>query len=113
MFRSGKQQFPLPNWLLPYTDKLPGDLKMGIRPFDVGISTDSSQPYDVAGEVFIGENLCDYANVSIDVDDVRFQSVTPTSFMVERHQPVYLKFNPEFMRFFDKASGKAIQVPRS
>jgi multiple sugar transport system ATP-binding protein len=111
MFRSGEQQFPLPSWLLPYADNLPGDLKMGIRPFDVSVSTDGNQPYDVAGEVFVEENLCDYANVSIDMNDVRFQAVTPTSFMVNRHQPVFLKFNPDFMRFFDKTTGKAIQAP--
>ena len=85
---------------------------MGIRPFDVGVSVDSGQTYDAAGEVFVDENLCDYSIVAVDVADVRFQAVTPTSFKVNRHQPVFLKFDPEFMRFFDKSTGKAIQVPR-
>jgi hypothetical protein len=69
---------------------------------------DSNMPYDAAGEVFVAENLCDYSIVAVDLSDVRFQAVTPTSFTVERHQPVYLKFDPVFMRFFDKATGKAI-----
>ena len=98
--------------LQPIGDKLPPDLKMGIRPFDVGVSVDSGQTYDAAGEVFVDENLCDYSIVAVDVADVRFQAVTPTSFKVNRHQPVFLKFDPQFMRFFDKATGKAIQVPR-
>jgi multiple sugar transport system ATP-binding protein len=112
MFRSGERQFPLPNWLQPNADKLPGDLKMGIRPFDVSVGTDSTQPYDAAGEVFVAENLCDYSIVAVDLAEVRFQAVTPTSFTVNRHQPVFLKFDPAFMRFFDKATGKAIQASR-
>jgi hypothetical protein len=69
-------------------------------------------PYDAAGEVFVTENLCDYAIVAIDMTNVRFQAVTTPSFTVERHQPVFLKFDPEFMRFFDKSTGKTIQAAR-
>jgi multiple sugar transport system ATP-binding protein len=113
MFRSGDRQFPFPEWLQPHGATLPRDLKMGIRPFDVAVGTDSSLIYDAAGEVFVEENLCDYSIVAVDVADVRFQAVTPTSFVVNRHQPVFLKFDPAFMRFFDKATGKAIVAPRS
>ena len=112
MFRSADRQFPLPAWILPLAEKLPGDLKMGIRPFDVAVSTDGSQPYDAAGEVFVVEDLCDYSIVTVDMADSHFQAVTPTSFTASRHQPVYLKFDPNFMRFFDKSTGKTIQVPR-
>ena len=111
MFRSQDWQFPLPQWMQAIADKLPGELKMGIRPFDVAVSTDSSNLYDTAGEVFVDENLCDYSIVAVDMADVRFQAVTPTSFSVNRHQPVFLKFNPSYMRFFDKATGKAIHTP--
>jgi len=110
MFQSADRQFPLPNWMQAHGDKLPGELKMGIRPFDVALSTDSSTPYDAAGEVFVSENLCDYSIVAVDMSDVRFQAVMPTSFSVKRHQPIFLKFNPAFMLFFDKATGKAIQA---
>ncbi len=113
LFRSGDRQFPLPKGVQQIADKLPIDLIMGIRPFDVAVSTNGSAPYDAKGEVFVSEDLCDYEIVAIDMTDVRFQAVTPTSFKVERHQPVFLKFDPAFMRFFDKASGKAIQVPHS
>ena len=109
MFRSGDRQFPLPNWMQTQGDKLPGNLTMGIRPFDIAVSTDDKTPHDVAGEVFIAENLCDYSIVAVNMTDIRFQAVTPTSFKVDRHQPVFLKFDPAFMRFFDKATGKAIQ----
>jgi ABC-type sugar transport system ATPase subunit len=112
MFRSGDRQFPLPKWMQSQGDKLPGNLSMGIRPFDVALSTESSTPHDAAGEVFVSENLCDYTIVAVDMVDVRFQAVTPTSFKVNRHQPVFLKFAPAFMRFFDKATGKAIQTPQ-
>jgi len=112
MFQAGDRQFPLPQWMQLLGDKLPGELKMGIRPFDVAVSTDGGAPYDAAGEVFVSENLCDYAIVVIDMNDVRFQAVTTTSFSVKRHQPVFLKFNPEFMRFFDKTTGKVIQAAR-
>ena len=112
MFKAGDRQFPLPQWMQPLGDKLPGELKMGIRPFNVAVSTDGGAPYDAAGEVFVSENLCDYAIVAIDMADVRFQAVTTTSFSVKRHQPVFLKFDPEFMRFFDKTTGRAIQAAR-
>jgi hypothetical protein len=78
----------------------------------VAVSTESNIPHDATGEVFVEENLCDYCIVAVDMTDVRFQAVTPTSFKVARHQPVFLKFDPVFMRFFDKASGKAIAAPR-
>jgi multiple sugar transport system ATP-binding protein len=110
MFQSGDRQFPLPSWMQVHGDKLPSNLKMGIRPFDVALRTDGSMPFDAAGEVFVSENLCDYSIVAVDMADVRFQAVTPTSFSVKRHQPIFLKFDPAFMRFFDKASGKAIQA---
>jgi multiple sugar transport system ATP-binding protein len=110
MFKSADRQFPLPKWMQAQGDKLPSGLKMGIRPFDVALSTDGNAPYDAPGEVFVSENLCDYSIVAVDMADVRFQAVTPTSFIVKRHQPVFLKFDPAFMRFFDKATGKAIQV---
>ena len=111
MFRSGERQFPLPKRLQPIADKLPGDLIMGIRPFDVAVSTNGNAPYDATGEVFVSEDLCDYEIVAVEMTDVRFQAVTPTSFKVNRHEKVFLKFDPDFMRFFDKASGKAIQAP--
>jgi hypothetical protein len=76
------------------------------------VSKESGMPHDAAGEVFVAENLCDYSIVAIDMTDVRFQAVTPTSFKVERHQPVFLKFDPVFMRFYDKTTGKAIFAPR-
>jgi multiple sugar transport system ATP-binding protein len=109
MFKSGDRQFPLPQWMQSVGDKLPAELTMGIRPFDVAVSKDKNAAYDAAGEVFVSENLCDYSIVAVDMTDVRFQAVTQTSFTVKRHEPVFLKFNPDFMRFFDKASGKAIQ----
>jgi len=112
MFQSGERQFALPGWMQVHGHQLPHNLIMGIRPFDVTVRTDSGTPYDAAGKVFVQENLCDYSIVAVDLSDVRFQVVTPTSFSVERHQPVYLKFDPVFMRFFDKETGKAITAPR-
>jgi multiple sugar transport system ATP-binding protein len=110
MFKAGDREFPLPNWMQKQADKLPAEMIMGIRPFDVAVSTDGNGLHDAKGEVFVSENLCDYSIVAVDMTDVRFQAVTQTSFKVNRHQPVFLKFNPDFMRFFDKASGKAIQT---
>jgi multiple sugar transport system ATP-binding protein len=109
MFRSGDRQFPFPAWLQPQGAKLPAALKMGIRPYDVNVCLDSNVPCDAKGKVFVCENMCDYSIVTVDMTDVRFQAVTPSSFNASRHQPVALKFDPTFMRFFDKATGKAIQ----
>jgi len=111
MFRSGDRQFPFPNWLQSGGAQLPPELKMGVRPYDVSVSLDSSVPHHAIGQVFVCENMCDYSIVTVDMTDVRFQAVTPSSFNASRHQPVFLAFNPAFMRFFDKATGKAIQIP--
>ena len=111
MFRSGDWQFPFPNWLQPHGAKLPAELKMGVRPYDVSVSLDGGVPYDAKGEVFVCENMCDYSIVTVDMADVRFQAVTSSSFSASRHQPVFLKFDPAFMRFFDKATAKAIRMP--
>jgi multiple sugar transport system ATP-binding protein len=110
MFHSGDRQFPFPSWLQRVGAELPSELKMGVRPYDVGVRFDGGVPYDARGEVFVCENLCDYSIVTMDIADVRFQAVTPPSFSAVRHQHVFLKFDPTFMRFFDKATGKAIQI---
>jgi len=109
MFRSGDRQFPFPGWLQPQGAELPAALKMGIRPYDVNVCLDSNVPCDAKGEVFVCENMCDYSIVTVDMTDVRFQAVTPSSFSASRHQPVSLKFDTTFMRFFDTVTGKAIQ----
>jgi ABC-type sugar transport system ATPase subunit len=95
----------------PRGASLPTELKMGVRPYDVSVSLDSSAACDARGEVFVCENMCDYSIVAVDMADVRFQAVAPSSFNASRHQPIFLKFDPAFMRFFDKATGKAIQIP--
>ena len=109
MFRTGDRQFPFPDWLQPSGAKLPPDLRLGVRPYDITVRLDAGAPYDAQGQVFVSENLCDYSIVTVDLADVRFQAVTPPSFNPKRHETVYLKFDPTFMRFFDKATGKAIQ----
>jgi multiple sugar transport system ATP-binding protein len=112
MYRSGERQFPLPDWMQVLGNQLPSKMTMGIRPFDVTVRTDSSIKFDADGNVFVEENLCDYNIVAVDLSDVRFQVVTPSTFTVTRHQPVFLNFDPVYMRFFDKETGKAIIAPR-
>lgn len=108
LFQARNYSFPLPAWLQARGESLPADLKMGIRPFHISPSLDAVAPHDVQGEVFVAENLQDWNVVSIDVADVRFQVVAPPSFRVQRHERIYLKFNPNYIRFFDNQTGKAI-----
>ncbi|NQT21308.1 MAG: ABC transporter ATP-binding protein [Planctomycetes bacterium] len=99
---------PLPESLQSRGDSLPSEIKMGIRPFYVNLRLDPDEPYDLAGEVFVVETLQDFCIVSIDVDDERLQVVAPLSARVQRRERVHLKLDPEFMRFFDLQTGKAV-----
>jgi multiple sugar transport system ATP-binding protein len=109
MFRVKDQQFSLPDWLRTRGNNLPSQLKLGIRPFYIDLNLQDDQPYDLRGEIFLVENLQDYSIVSVDIDDLRLQVVASASFKAQRHQPVYLKLNPDYIRFFDLQTGKAIQ----
>jgi multiple sugar transport system ATP-binding protein len=108
-FRYRDCVFPLPDRLQPRGDGLPAELRMGIRPFYINLSTDPSSPHDAEGEVFVVENLCDYSIVSVDLADVRLQVVAPATLSARRHDHIYLRFNPDYIRLFDKATGKAIR----
>lgn len=110
VFQSKGQDVTLPGAWQSQADRLPKRVKMAIRPFYVDLSLDPGAGYDLAGEVFLSENLQDYVIVNIDVADLRIQAVTQPSLKPERHQAVYLKFNPNYIRLFDLETGKAIRV---
>lgn len=109
MFKIKDQQFVLPEWLRMHGDDLPDQIKLGIRPFYIGLNYSEDQPYDLYGDVFIVENMQDYTIVSVDIGDLRLHIVAPADFKAQRHQKVYLKFQSKFIRFFDLQTGKAIQ----
>lgn len=102
--------FPLPDRLQPHGHRLPAHVKMGIRPFYISVTLDSRSPHQAVGEVFVTESICDFNIVSVDMADVRLQIVVPPGFSPARHDCVYLSFNPDYMRFFDKETGRAIQI---
>ena len=108
-FKIKDQQFPLPEWVRTQGEKLPKQIKLGIRPFYIDINLSEDQPYDITGEVFIVENMQDYTIVSVDTNDLRLQIVASGDFRAKRHQKVFLKFQPKFIRFFDLQTGKAIK----
>lgn len=110
MFESRGQQMALPKAWQNQGERLPARVKMAVRPFYLDLGVDPNAPHDMAGEVFLSENLQDYAIVSVDIADLRLVAVTTSSFRPERHQPVYVRFNPSYIRFFDLETGKAIRV---
>jgi ABC-type sugar transport system ATPase subunit len=103
----------LPDYWQDYGSQLPAQVKFGIRPFYIDLSLDPSTPHDMEGEVFLSENLQDLCVVSIDIDDLRLQAVTTPSFRPERHERIYLKFSPAYIRFFDLQTGKALRPETS
>jgi multiple sugar transport system ATP-binding protein len=109
VFQAKGQSFALPEIWQPVGNELPEQVKLGIRPFYIDTSLDADSPHDLEGEVFLSENLQDHAILSIDIDDLRLTAVTTPSFRPARHERVYLKFNPTYIRFFDLQSGKAIR----
>jgi ABC-type sugar transport system ATPase subunit len=109
-FRYENQSIPLPDHLQAHGDRLPDQLRMGIRPFYINLSLDASSLHDAVGEVFLAENLCDYNIVSVDMADLRLQVVAPATLNPRRHERIYIKFNPDYVRLFDKTTGKAIRV---
>ncbi|MDD5468893.1 MAG: ABC transporter ATP-binding protein [Anaerolineales bacterium] len=109
VFRAKGQTVALPERWLAVGERLPTQVRLGIRPFYVEPSLDPNAPYDMRGEVFLSENLQDLGIVSIDIEDLRLQVVTAPSFRPARHERISLKFNPSYIRLFDPGSGKAIR----
>lgn len=108
VFQVKGQQFPLPERLRSNGKNLPSPVKLGIRPFYIDLSMQDDKPYCLRGEVFIVEDLQDYCIVSVDIDDLRLIIVAPAGFKANRHHVVYLNFQPNYIRFFDLQTGKAI-----
>lgn len=108
-FQAKGQEFILPDIWQQVAEKLPEKIKLGIRPYYIDVSLDPESPHDFKGEVFLSENLLDQCVLSIDIDDLRIQVVTPPSFRPKRHEKIYLKFDPAYIRFFDLQTGKAIR----
>jgi ABC-type sugar transport system ATPase subunit len=109
VFEAKGQSFALPEIWQPVGDRLPEKVKFAIRPFYIDASLDVNSPYDLQGEVFLSENLQDQAVLSIDIEDLRLTAVTSPAFRPARHERIYLKFNPTYIRFFDLQTGKAIR----
>lgn len=113
VFQAKGQSFSLPDYWQAYGGQLPAQVKFGIRPFYIDLNLDPNTPHDLEGEVFLSENLQDLCVVSIDVDDLRLQAVTTPSFRPDRHEHIYLKFDPAYILFFDLQTGKAIRPETS
>lgn len=109
-FQYGDHKFPLTTAMQPKAANLPSNLKMGIRPFYIDLSLEPRGAESMPAEVFVTENLCDYAIVSVELDDARLQVVAPAGFLPRRHDRVYMTVNPNFMRFFDNTTGEAVQL---
>ncbi len=109
VFQTKGQMVVLPEHWQSYGQKMPAQVKLGIRPFYIDVTLDPQQPYDLQGEVFLSENLQDNCTVSLDIDDLRLAVVTTPAFRPARHEKIYLKFNPAYIRFFDLQTGKAIR----
>jgi multiple sugar transport system ATP-binding protein len=109
IFQVKDQKFPLPEWLRENGKNLPNRLKLGIRPFYIDLGDQADQSYNLKGEVFLVEDLQDYCIVSVDIDDLRLLVVAPAGYKAKRHQTVYLKLHPDYIRFFDLQTGKAIR----
>ncbi|MCL4488707.1 MAG: ABC transporter ATP-binding protein [Chloroflexi bacterium] len=111
-FSFGPHRIPLPGAYRSNLDRMPPQVKLGIRPFYVSLSLNPNAPHDADGEVFVSENLCDWTVVSIDSGGTRLQVTAPPTFNPARHERIYMKFNPEFVRLFDTQTGKAFN-PRA
>jgi ABC-type sugar transport system ATPase subunit len=109
IFQAKGQSFELPDYWQACGNQLPAQVKFGIRPFYVDASLDPNSLHDIEGVVFLSENLQDLSIVSIDIDDLRLQAVVTPTFRPERHEHIYLKFDPAYIRFFDLQTGKAIR----
>lgn len=107
-FRNSSFELPLPDPLQRLGRSLPENLEMGIRPFYIKLNFSPQSPQDIRGEVFVTESLCDFNIVSVDVADTRMQVVVPPTLHPIRHDCVFLQFQSEHIRLFDKNSGRAI-----
>lgn len=108
-FQAKGQAFALPDIWQRAAENMPRKVKFGIRPYYIDANLDPNSPHDFEGEVFLSENLQDQCVLSIDIDDLRVQVVTSPSFRPKRHEKIYLKFEPAYIRFFDLETGKAIR----
>lgn len=109
-FHAKGQAILLPPDLQEMGEPLPREAKLGIRPHYIELSLDPNSSYDLKGEVFLNENLQDFNIISIDVEDLRLQAVVSPKFSPKRHDIIFMKFNPFYVRFFDRKTGRAMRA---
>ncbi|RKX52713.1 MAG: glycerol-3-phosphate ABC transporter ATP-binding protein, partial [Thermotoga sp.] len=83
---------------------------LGIRPFYVKVSASKGNG-SIQGRIHTYENLGDFAIITVDISkEDRIFAIVPSSERYELDQVVYISFDPERILFYDKESGRLLNV---
>jgi multiple sugar transport system ATP-binding protein len=85
-----------------------GDLVIGVRPVDLGLSWTPTTEAVGAGRVTVVENLGDEQIVAVRVGDHSVESLVDSSVTANVGDQVWLLIKPERVHLFDRVSGRSI-----
>lgn len=83
------------------------NLVIGIRPEDVTISTQKLADAHAQGKVYVTSPIGKDLITEVEIESQRVKVITSVDFKVGMNDNVWLRFNPERMRLFDKGTGEA------
>jgi multiple sugar transport system ATP-binding protein len=85
-----------------------GDLVLGVRPVDLGLSWSPTAEAVGTGQITLVENLGDEQIVAVRVDDQSVESVIDSSVKANVGDQVWLLVRPDRVHVFDRVSGRSL-----
>ncbi len=85
-----------------------GDLVLGVRPVDLGLSWSPTAEAVGTGQITLVENLGDEQIVAVRVDDQSVESVIDSSVTANVGDQVWLLVRPDRVHVFDRVSGRSL-----
>jgi multiple sugar transport system ATP-binding protein len=106
---AGEFQVPLSKetWHAVQKDASTSELVLGVRPEDTKVSR-TSVPAGIQGQVYVTEPIGDSVIVDVKVGEALMRARADASFQAHTEDTVYVTFNTERMRIFDKKTGTAL-----
>jgi len=85
-----------------------GDLVLGVRPVDLGLSWSPTAEAVGTGQITLVENLGDEQIVAVRVDDQSVESVIDSNVTANVGDQVWLLVRPDRVHVFDRVSGRSL-----
>jgi multiple sugar transport system ATP-binding protein len=101
----GKFEFTLVKEVMGKLKGFQGNLRIGIRPEDIDVSTKQADG-SIQGIVYNMENMGVEKIVTIKVEDNIFKAICSAGFEAEVNAKINVKFNQTMLHFFNQDTGE-------